>query len=113
MGPLSAIVLDSFRKFENGEWIYTWYWYDKLFSWSENNYFLSSLWNSLRIGLGSALISSLCGIGLVSLIAYKKGGQRRFWEVLLDEVEIQYNKKFPARVTVSYTHLTLPTNREV
>ena len=82
LGPLSAIVLDSFRKFENGEWIYTWYWYDKLFSWSENNYFLSSLWNSLRIGLGSALISSLCGIGLVSLIAYKKGGQRRFWEVL-------------------------------
>ena len=82
LGPLSAIVLDSFRKFENGEWIYTWYWYDKLFSWSENNYFLLSLWNSLRIGLGSALISSLCGIGLVSLIAYKKGGQRRFWEVL-------------------------------
>ncbi|MBS94281.1 MAG: hypothetical protein CL799_07570 [Chromatiales bacterium] len=24
--------------------------------------------------------------------------QRRFWEVLLDEVEIQYNKKLPARV---------------
>ncbi|MEC9068830.1 MAG: iron ABC transporter permease, partial [SAR324 cluster bacterium] len=82
LGPLSAIVLDSFRKFENGEWIYTWYWYDQLFSWRENNYFLSSLWNSLRIGLGSALISTLCGIGLVSLIVYKKGGQRRFWEVL-------------------------------
>ncbi|MDP6743848.1 MAG: iron ABC transporter permease [SAR324 cluster bacterium] len=82
LGPLSAIVLDSFRKFENGEWIYTWYWYDKLFSWRENNHFLSSLWNSLRIGLGSALFSSLCGLGLVSLIAYKKGGQRRFWEVL-------------------------------
>jgi ABC-type Fe3+ transport system permease subunit len=79
---LSAIVLDSFRKFENGEWIYTWYWYDKLFTWRENNHFLSALWNSLRIGLGSALISSLCGLGLVSLIAYKKGGQRRFWEVL-------------------------------
>jgi len=82
LGPLSAIVLDSFRKFENGEWIYTWYWYDKLFTWRENNHFLSALWNSLRIGLGSALISSLCGLGLVSLIAYKKGGQRRFWEVL-------------------------------
>jgi len=82
LGPLSAIVLDSFRKFENGEWIYTWYWYEKLFTWRENNHFLSALWNSLRIGLGSALISSLCGLGLVSLIAYKKGGQRRFWEVL-------------------------------
>ncbi|MBL4825634.1 MAG: iron ABC transporter permease [SAR324 cluster bacterium] len=82
LGPLSAIVLDSFRKFENGEWIYTLYWYDQLFSWRENNHFLSSLWNSLRIGLGSALISSLCGLGLVSLIAYKKGARRRFWEVL-------------------------------
>jgi hypothetical protein len=30
----------------------------------------------------------------VSLIAE----QRRFWEVLLDEVEVQYNKKLPARV---------------
>ena len=82
LGPLSAIVLDSFRRFENGEWIYTWYWYEKLFSWRENNHFLSSLWNSLRIGLGSALISSLCGLGLVSLIVYKKGVQRRFWELL-------------------------------
>jgi hypothetical protein len=30
----------------------------------------------------------------VSLVAE----QRRFWEVLLDEVEVQYNKKLPARV---------------
>ena len=82
LGPLSAIVLDSFRKFENGEWIYTYYWYEKLFSWRENNHFLSSLWNSLRIGIGSALISSLLGLGLVSLIVYKKGLKRRFWEVL-------------------------------
>ncbi|HIB46173.1 MAG TPA: iron ABC transporter permease [Candidatus Lambdaproteobacteria bacterium] len=82
LGPLTAIVIDSFRKFENGEWIYTWYWYDQLFTWRENNHFLSSLWNSLRIGLGSALISSLCGLGLVSLIVYKKGARRRFWEVL-------------------------------
>jgi len=59
LGPLFAILMDSFRKFEHGEWIYTWYWYSELFTWRENNYFLSSLWNSLRIGLGSALISSI------------------------------------------------------
>ena len=59
MGPLAAIFLDSFRKFEQGQWIYTLEWYSKLFSWSENNQFLLSLWNSLLIGIGSALVSSL------------------------------------------------------
>ena len=82
LGPLFAILMDSFRKFEHGEWIYTWYWYSELFTWRENNYFLSSLWNSLRIGLGSALISSISGLGLVSIIAYRKGVKRRFWEML-------------------------------
>jgi thiamine transport system permease protein len=82
LGPLFAILIDSFRKFEHGEWIYTWYWYRELFTWRENNYFLSSLWNSLRIGLGSALISSISGLGLVSIIAYRKGVKRRFWEML-------------------------------
>ena len=82
LGPLFAILMDSFRKFEHGEWIYTWYWYNELFTWRENNYFLSSLWNSLRIGLGSALISSISGLGLVSIIAYRKGVKRRFWEML-------------------------------
>ena len=82
LGPLFAILIDSFRKFEHGEWIYTWYWYSELFTWRENNYFLSSLWNSLRIGLGSALISSISGLGLVSIIAYRKGVKRRFWEML-------------------------------
>ncbi len=82
LGPLFAILMDSFRKFEHGEWIYTWYWYSELFTWRENNYFLSSLWNSLRIGLGSALISSIFGLGLVSIIAYRKGVKRRFWEML-------------------------------
>ena len=82
LGPLFAILMDSFRKFEHGEWIYTWYWYSELFTWRENNYFLSSLWNSLRIGLGSALISSISGLGLVSIIAYRKGVKRRFWEIL-------------------------------
>ena len=82
LGPLFAILMDSFRKFEHGEWIYTWYWYRELFTWRENNYFLSSLWNSLRIGLGSALISSISGLGLVSIIAYRKGVKRRFWEML-------------------------------
>ncbi|MBC8258350.1 MAG: iron ABC transporter permease [SAR324 cluster bacterium] len=81
LGPLVAIVLDSFRKFDNGEWIYTWFWYAELFSMSENNHFLSSLWNSLQIGFGSALISSFSGLGLVSLIASQKGGRRRFWEI--------------------------------
>ena len=82
LGPLFAILMDSFRKFEHGEWIYTWYWYSELFAWRENNYFLSSLWNSLRIGLGSALVSSISGLGLVSIIAYRKGVKRRFWEML-------------------------------
>jgi len=82
LGPLFAILMDSFRKFEHGEWIYTWYWYSELFTWRENNYFLSSLWNSLRIGLGSALITSIYGLGLVSIIAYRKGVKRRFWEML-------------------------------
>ena len=48
--PLAAIVVDSFRKFEQGQWIYTLEWYSRLFSWRENNQFLLSLWNSLRIG---------------------------------------------------------------
>ena len=82
LGPLIAIVLDSFRKFENGQWIYTLEWYSRLFSWRENNHFLQSLWNSLIIGIGSALLSSLCGLGLVSFIAYRKGIQRRLWEIL-------------------------------
>ena len=82
MGPLAAIVLDSFRKFEHGQWIYTLEWYSRLFSWRENNQFLFSLWNSLRIGIGSALLSSLCGLGLVSLIVYRKGRQRSLWEML-------------------------------
>ena len=82
LGPLTAIVLDSFRKFEHGQWIYTLEWYSRLFSWRENNQFLLSLWNSLRIGLGSALLSSLCGLGFVSLIAYRKGRHRSLWEML-------------------------------
>jgi len=82
LGPLIAIMMDSFRKFENGEWIYTLHWYKELFTWRENNHFLSSLWNSLRIGVGSALISSLSGLGLVSFIAYRRGLKRRFWELL-------------------------------
>jgi len=82
LGPLFAILLDSFRKFENGEWIYTWYWYKELFTLRENNHFLSSLWNSLQIGIGSALISSISGLGLVSLIAFRKGAKRKFWEML-------------------------------
>ena len=82
MGPLAAIFLDSFRKFEQGQWIYTIEWYRKLFSWSENNQFLLSLWNSLLIGIGSALLSSLCGLGLVSFIAYSKGLRRNLWEIL-------------------------------
>ena len=82
LGPLTAIILDSFRKFEHGQWIYTLEWYSRLFSWSENNHFLISLWNSLSIGIGSALLSSLCGLGFVSLIAYRKGMQRSLWEIL-------------------------------
>jgi hypothetical protein len=38
----------------------------------------------------------------VSLIAE----QRRFWEVLLDEVEVQYNKKLPARVIPTQMDMT-------
>ena len=82
LGPLFAIVMDSFRKFEHGEWIYTWHWYSELFTRRENNHFLSSLWNSLRIGIGSALISSISGLGLMTLIAFQKGAKRRFWEIL-------------------------------
>jgi len=80
MGPLFTIFLDSFRKFENGEWIYTIYWYENLLDQSENNFFLPALWNSFRIGLGSAILSSFIGLGLVSLIVPKKGINRRFWE---------------------------------
>ena len=46
----------------------------------ENNQFLLSLWNSLRIGIGSALLSSLCGLGLVSFIAYGKAGREVSWK---------------------------------
>ena len=81
LGPLTAIFLDSFRKFENGQWIYTLEWYSKLFIWSDDNDFLLSLWNSLLIGIVSALLSSLCGLGLVIFIAYRKGLQRSFWEI--------------------------------
>jgi len=81
LGPLFTIVLDSFRKFENGEWVYSIYWYKKIFEQRENNFFLFALWNSFRIGLGSAFLSSFLGLGLVSLIFYKKGATRRFWEI--------------------------------
>ncbi len=82
LGPLLAMVVDSFRKFENGQWNYTFKWYIELFTMHENNTFLYSLWNSLKIGIGSALLATLMGIGFVSLIAYQKGNMRRFWEVL-------------------------------
>ncbi len=81
LGPLSAIVLDSFRKFEYGQWIYTLEWYRKIFNIGENNQFLISLWNSIRIGIGSAILSSLCGLGLVSLILHSKGRKRSFLEI--------------------------------
>jgi len=81
LGPISTIVLDSFRKFENGEWIYTIYWYKKIFQIEENNFFPLALWNSFRIGIGSAILSSFLGLGLVSLILDKKGVYRRFWEL--------------------------------
>lgn len=83
LGPLFTIVLDSFRKFENGEWIYTFFWYKKLFDGGENNFFFFALWNSIRIGFGSALLSSLLGLGLIYLILYKKGIIRRFWEAFI------------------------------
>ena len=81
LGPISTIVLDSFRKFENGEWIYTIYWYKKIFQIEDSNFFPFALWNSFRIGIGSAFLSSFLGLGLVSLIVNKKGVYRRFWEL--------------------------------
>ena len=43
----------------------TWDAYQVLFADRENNRFFSALWNSLRIGLTSALLTSLLGAGLL------------------------------------------------
>jgi len=81
LGPIFAIVFDSFRKFDNGEWIFTLFWYEKLFNINGNNSFLFSFWNSFKIGFASAVMSSILGFGLVSLIGFRKGIKRRFFEV--------------------------------
>ena len=82
LGPVFAIVFDSLHKFDNGEWIFTFYWYEKLFSINGNNSFLFSLWNSFKIGFTSSVMSTFLGLGLVSIIINKRERGRRFWEVL-------------------------------
>lgn len=80
-GPLLSIIFDSFRAYEHNQWHFTLKWYQLLFEGSEGNTFLSSFWNSLKIGLGSACLSSLLGIGMATLIHQKKDWDRKFWEV--------------------------------
>ncbi|MEC8436598.1 MAG: ABC transporter permease subunit, partial [SAR324 cluster bacterium] len=61
VGPLLAIIFDSVRQAD----AFTWDAYQVLFADRENNRFFSALWNSLRIGLTSALLASLLGAGLL------------------------------------------------
>ena len=61
VGPLLAIIFDSVRQAD----AFTWDAYQVLFADRENNRFFSALWNSLRIGLTSALLASLLGSGLL------------------------------------------------
>ena len=62
--------------------------------------FLSSLLKGFGLGLALFLITLLCLVAL---------GQYRFEFIHLDP----YSLTFIVFTTVSYTHLTLPTNREV
>ena len=64
-GPLISIVVDSFRAFENNQWNFTFKWYRQLFEMNPQNTFLAALWNSLKIGLASACLSSLLGLGML------------------------------------------------
>ena len=80
-GPLISIVVDSFRAFENNQWNFTIRWYRQLFELNPQNTFLSALWNSLKIGLSSACLSSLLGLGMASIIHLKKGVPRKLWEL--------------------------------
>jgi len=61
IGPLLAIIFDSVRQAD----AFTWDAYQVLFADRENNRFFSALWNSMRIGLTSALLASLLGAGLL------------------------------------------------
>ncbi len=81
-GPLLSIVADSLRKFENNQWVFTLQWYAKLFTSGEGNTFLNSLWNSFKIGLSSALLSSFLGLGMAVMIHQTKGWRRKSWEVV-------------------------------
>ena len=74
-------ITSIYSVFDNGEWIFTLFWYEKLFNINENNSFLFSFWNSFKIGFASAVMSSILGFGLVSLIGFRKGIKRRFFEV--------------------------------
>ncbi len=80
LGPLLAVVTDSLRFFHEGVWGWSLHWYERLFSLREGNRFALALWNSLRIGFGSALVSCLLGMGMVSFIISRKGASRRFVE---------------------------------
>ena len=82
-GPLLSIIWDSLREFENNQWRFTIRWYQQLFALNRENTFLPALWNSLKIGLGSACLSSLLGLGMASLIHQKKRWSRKLWEVVV------------------------------
>jgi len=81
LGPLVSIFFDSLQRYEGGEWHFTLHWYREMFSLSEDNSFLRSLGNSLKIGLGSACLSSFLGIGMAALIHQSKNGWRKVWEI--------------------------------
>ncbi|MBF0280851.1 MAG: iron ABC transporter permease [SAR324 cluster bacterium] len=80
-GPLICIIWDSLRSFENNRWVFTLKWYRQLLA-DDQSSFPGALWSSLKIGLGSACLSSFFGMGMASIIHQKKNISRRVWEVL-------------------------------
>ena len=83
LGPLLAIIIDSLRVFHAGIWKWTLQGYLRLFSPEQGGPFVFAFWNSVRIGVGGALISCLLGMGLSSLMLRLKGYGRNTGELLI------------------------------
>ena len=77
-----------------------------------NSYLSSLFFNTITLSIGSALLSSLIAVPLAILVTFYKFPGRKFFSWALS-LSIAFPAYVYAFISVSYTHLTLPTKRIV